>query len=204
MRIIYPPRPQGKISPTQLPTLEKRQKYVAQRKFRGARNLIHRSTKGEISMYSRHGRKHLRYKMPSELKKELSALNFEKGEEYWLDSELMDPRIPHVVILFDVLQAGKYLYGVSQMERLDLLRKICNNPQSHSEPDISLCVSKHVWLAEHWTVGFSQRFEEALTNDLIEGLVLREKESILDNWGVSEYEIAWQLRVRKPGPNYQV
>ena len=166
--------------------------------------MVHRSASGEITLYSRHGRKHLTYKMPATLKKQLSALKFEHGKEYWLDSELMHPRIPDVVILFDVLHAGQYLYGVSQQERLDMLAGICSNPTAPSEPEIALRVSEHVWMAECFTSGFAARYTEALDNELIEGLVLRETQSVLDNFGASEYEVGWQLRVRKQGPNYQL
>jgi len=159
-------------------------------------------------MFSRHGRRHLTYKISKPLQKELSNLNFEENKEYWLDSELMHPRISHVVILYDVLHAGRYLYGHKQSDRLELLNSLCRNPQELAEPSIALRVSSHVWLAQNWESGFVELFREAIDRpeyaDLIEGLVLREKSSILDNYGRQEYEVPWQMRVRKPGPNYQL
>lgn len=204
MRILYPPRPQGKVTQQQLPRLEQRGKHIVQRKFRGSRNLIHRSTNGDITLYSRHGRKHLKYKMPRILKEQLASLAFESGKEYWLDSELMHPHIEDTVILYDVLQAGEYLYGVNQLERLDLLSKICRNPSKLATIDIALEVSQNVWLAEWWDRDFLQHFQEKIHLDHIEGLVLRKKDSCLDNFGLKEYEIDWQIRCRKPGPNYQL
>jgi len=204
MRILYPPRPKGKVPHNQLPRLEQRGKHIVQRKFRGSRNLIHRSTDGDISIYSRHGRKHLRYKMPDFLKRQLASMSFEAGKEYWLDSELMHPHIDDVVILFDVLQAGDYLYGVDQMERLSILSELCNNPTKHASPDIALKVKDNVWLAEWWDKDFQTRYSEMLDLDHIEGLVLREKSSCLDNFGINEYEVDWQIRCRKPGPNYEL
>lgn len=204
MRIIFPPRPEGKVPPRQLARIEKRGKHIVQRKFRGSRNLIHRSPDGEITIYSRHGRKHLRYKMPSTLKQQLASLSFEDGKEYWLDSELMHPHIDDVVILFDILQAGDYLYGVNQIERLDILSNLCNNPIEYASPDIALKVTNLVWLAEWWDKDFPEHFQEMIELDHIEGLVLREKESTLDNFGISEYDVDWQIRCRKPGPNYQL
>lgn len=204
MRILYPPRPQGKVPQQQLARLEQRGKHIVQRKFRGSRNLIHRSTTGDITLYSRHGRKHLKYKMPRILKQQLASLAFESGKEYWLDSELMHPHIEDTVILYDVLQADEYLYGVNQLERLDLLSKICRNPNKLATIDIALEVSQNVWLAEWWDRDFLQHFQEKIHLDHIEGLVLRKKDSCLDNFGLKEYEIDWQIRCRKPGPNYQL
>lgn len=202
MKIIYPPRPKGKVPPNQLDIIEERNTHVIQRKFRGSRNIIHRATDGRISFYSRHGRSHLKYKLPKFLALEIESLNFENGKEYWLDSELMHPHIENVVILYDVLQAGKYLYGVNQIERLELLSNICRNPKELSEPKIALCVTKHVWMAENWESDFSQHFNEFIHLDHIEGLVLRQKDSCLDDFGSKEYEIDWQIRCRKKGPNY--
>lgn len=203
MRILYPPRPQGKVPSQELARIEKRGKHIVQRKFRGSRNLIHRSADGTIKLYSRHGRKHLRYKMPRILEHQLASLAFEPGKEYWLDSELMHPHIEDVVILYDVLHAGDYLYGVDQMDRLELLSKLCNDPQQLASIDIALEVTSNVWLAEWWCRDFAKHFQEKIDLVHIEGLVLREKDSCLDNFGLKEYEIDWQIRCRKPGPNYQ-
>lgn len=204
MKIIFPPRPEGKIHPSQLSKLEARGKYVVQRKFRGSRNLIHRSTKGDISFFSRYGRGHKKFKLPGFLQSEIASLAFEKGKEYWLDSELMDPRIKNTVILFDVLQAGPYLYGVDQESRLQILDNLCHNPEQPKDPQFAICVTKHVWLAQHWDSHFEMHFSEMIDDDNIEGLVLRERKSCLDHFGHKMYDVSWQIRCRKPGPNYEM
>lgn len=201
MKIIYPPRPVGKIHHNQLDKLEAKKTYLCQRKFRGSRNLIHRATDGQISLFSRHGRKHLKFKPSKQLITQLESLNFESNQEYWLDSELMDQEY---VILYDVLHAGKYLYGVKQTDRLNLLANICNNPSELASNKIALHVASKILLAEHWTDAFKAHYNELIHLDCIEGLFLRLKDSFLDNFGYKEYEVNWQLRCRKPGPNYQL
>src|SRR4051812_44739610 len=128
MRIIYPPRPRGTIPPGQLDGFERRGKHLAQRKFNGHRNLIHFAPDGGISIYGRYGAPHRRYRMSRDLREELTALQFDAGKEYWLDSELLHPRVPNTVVIFDVLQAGDYLYGIGIEERLALMDAICGSP----------------------------------------------------------------------------
>jgi ATP-dependent DNA ligase len=202
MGIIYPPRPASKILPSMLPDLEKRGRYLVQRKFNGDRCLIHFTGNGKVNLYNRYG-KAQKYKMPPFLRKELLGLNLDPASEYWLDGELMDVRIPDTIVFYDVLHATSYLYGRSLIERLDLLRKICNNPVVHAEPAIALAVNKHLWLAEAFESNFADRFKDFLHLSTIEGLVLKERASLLSNWGQKPYEVNWQIRCRKPGPTYK-
>lgn len=206
LKIIYPPRPKGKILPSQLDVLEAKKQYVIQRKFNGQRNLTHRSPEGEITIWSRYGRKHARYKTPGFLQRELAALNYEDGKEYWLDGELLDSKVADgpkdTVVLYDVLQAGNYLFGQKLLDRLSLLNTICRSPTEYPPLPLALRVSDHVWLAETWLGDFTRHFEEYLHLALIEGLVLKEIASGLDSFGHHEYACSWQWRCRKPGPSY--
>lgn len=199
MRIPYPPRPESKIRPGQLPRLEASGEWVAQYKFNGDRNLVYATTGSLPQIYSRYGRGHGSYKAPTFLRRELGALKLPPGE-HWLDSELLASQ--HTIVLFDVLQLGKWLYGVKQMDRLDMLATICGKPQQKSEPAIALRVSEHVWMAETFDRDFVTHFEEFIHLDLIEGLFLRRRESWLDTYGAKPYDCPWQLRCRKEGPTY--
>jgi ATP-dependent DNA ligase len=203
MKPIFPPRPKGKVPSSELPHLEKAGKWLVQRKFNGDRSVIFRAADGTLSIFGRYGKPYERYKMSGELRRELSALKFEDGKSYWLDCELIHEHFPHTVVLFDILQAGRYLFGAKQETRLQLLSDICNNPKKNpSDPAIALSVSPHVWMAETWDADFLARFQDHIHLDVIEGLMLRRKDSVLDNYGSSEYEVAWQVRCRKPGPTY--
>lgn len=203
--VVYPPRPEGKIQPSQLSRLEKEQKYVVQRKFNGDRCLVHVEN-GQVRLFSRYGKPFDRYKTPSFLVKEILSLNL-LDQEYWLDGELLNKNaaktgVKNTIVLYDVLQAGSYLYGSTQMQRLELLAKIAKKPTELAEPAIALRVSDHVWMAETWDSGFESHFTDFITHFLVEGLVLRLKDSFLDNFGASEYLVKWLIRCRKTGSTY--
>jgi len=201
-KYVYPPRPSSKMRPVDLPGREATGKYLAQRKFNGDRcvPLIEGTV---VHLSNRHGRWHSQSKL-RELRSELLRLKLSSGSHY-LDGELLKSG---VLVLFDVLQIGTMLIGKKQTERLDLLDKICGSPtepcgMSHDGVPLALRVSDHIWLAEWWTSDFVARFQECIGHNLIEGLVLREKDSVIDSFGVSEYEVDWQVRCRKPSKKYR-
>lgn len=202
MKIIYPPRPSGKINPTDLPYYESTGKWCVQRKFNGHRNLIHISPDRVVTFASRHGQEHKKWTPSPQLKEELlSVLELQKGLEYWLDGELMAKQVnaTNEIILFDVLQEGRYFFGFpDQMKRLEILKGICGNPKVLEPGGIALEVSPKIWMAETWTDHFVDRFKEALPNPRLEGLVLRKKAAALDNFGQTEYETGNVIRCRKP------
>ena len=208
MRIIYPPRPKGKITPSQLDTYDKTGRWLVQRKFNGTRNPIHVSPDGVVSMFGRHGEEHRQFEMSKSLADEILSLNLELGKEYWLDSELLafktkTPQYKGKVVLFDLLQAGRYLFKrPDQVIRLEMLADICGNPQEYEPGNLALQVTENVWLAENFLSDFRVEFDRHLQTDEIEGVVLRRKNSTIDNTGTKEYDITWQIRCRKPHKNY--
>jgi hypothetical protein len=200
-KIIFPPRPKSKMLPKDLPYYEKSGKWVAQRKFRGSRTVINISPLGEITMGNRHGTSFARFSLDQKYREEiLSGLNLQKNTEYWLDGELMnkDENATNEIILFDVLQVGRYLFGSpNQVERLKMLAEICGNPKEHCPSKIALQVTPRIWMAETFASDFPKRFAEALPIPQLEGLVLRKKTSTLDNFGHNEYETDDMIRCRK-------
>jgi ATP-dependent DNA ligase len=207
MQILYPPRPKGRIPPTELSRLEQTGKWIVQRKFNGDRNLIHISVAGKISFFSRYGRVHERWKPSDTLIQQVASLNLRKDEEYWLDGELLHLRakvdgIRDTVVLYDVLQAGKYLFGVNQMARLSILKDICRYPNQFVDRKLALKITDSLWLAEFWESDFLQHFNESKDSEVLEGLVLKKKNSSLDNAGNKPYDVDWQIRCRKSSGNY--
>ena len=121
---LYPPSPKNKINPRDLSYYEERG-YLAQRKFNGSRNLIYISSDKDVKCFGRHGSSHSRFQMSNNLKEEiLSSLDLIDGQEYWLDSELMNKTksdcYRNKIILFDVLQAGQY-FVFSEKYSYDIL-----------------------------------------------------------------------------------
>ena len=201
-RYIYPPRPQSRILPDQLPDEERRGIWCWQYKYNGDRciAIVEKSATGrKITFANRHGKFTPSTKLGT-LRKELSSKNFvlPVGTHY-LDGELISGDI---LILYDVLQLTQYLFGKTLEERYRLLSEVCGNPSEPCVDEFALKVTDHVWMAPMGDSDFVQNFNRYITHKLIEGLVLKRKGSILDNWGSTEYEIDWQLRCRKPSKNY--
>lgn len=203
LRYIYPPRPTLTIHPRFLPDYENT--WFAQRKYNGQRNLIHVLQDGNVEFWGRHGKAH-EYSVPSFLQKEISGLSLDKGKEYWIDSELLHNKtstIKDTIVIYDILFAGKLLFGVKQLDRLHLMNKICNvNPENEETSHLGIQVSDSVFVAKSFTSNFCNLFGQALNVPELEGLVLRNPNSKLDNLGQKEYEVSWMIRCRKEHKNY--
>ena len=176
--------------------------WIAQRKFRGSRILVYISKDKKVTVGSRHGIKFSKFDLDSCEKKELtSCLNLENNKDYWLDGELMnkDKNATNEIIFFDVLQVGEYFFHKpSQEERLEILKNICNNPKNKCRSNIALEITSKFWLAESFFSEFKNRFDESISNEQLEGLVLRRKKTGLDSFGEKEYETTNLIRCRKP------
>jgi ATP-dependent DNA ligase len=202
MKIIFPPRPKGKMLPTDLRYYEETGDWVAQRKFRGSRIVLHISCNKEVTVGTRHGTAFSKFQFESKRRDELlDSLNLEQNKEYWLDGELMNKDInaTNEIIFFDVLQAGRYLFfKPTQVERLEILNSICGSPTKKSRSGIALEISPSHWMAETFYDNFSSRFDESLDNPQLEGLLLRKKNVGIESLGEKEYETTNLIRCRKP------
>lgn len=205
MPTLYPPHPASRIPSHDLDSYEATGEWIAQRKFNGTHVLLHVSQGGDVGILTRHGTPPKMFSLSKNHILQILALNLERGKEYWFDGELLDhktasPVYKGKIVLFDVLQAGRYfLRNPNQAERLKILSDICGNPTKR-EPNrgIALEVSEDLWVAENWTSGFRDRFSDFLDMDEIEGLVLRKASSALENFGREKYDVHWIVRCRKP------
>lgn len=200
---IYPPRPRASIPPGDLDHYDNTGDWIAQPKYQGTRNLVH-IDKGEVSLWSRHGTPHKAFSLSVSLKNEILALpGLEKGVEYWLDGELLYSKTKAIdtkgkIVLFDVLFAGKYLFlAPDQMGRIQMLDDICGNPRT-IDPyrQMSYEISESLLMAPYFENKFSEHFRR-FNYDEVEGLVLRRKNSGLDNFGRKEYLANWLVRCRR-------
>lgn len=205
--IIFPPRPKSKIPPSRLASYENG-KWVIQRKFNGTRVVICIEEGGDCYMLNRHGIPG-DFKLTKTLKDEILSLRIERGLKYWLDGELLNAKTKTLdykekVILFDVLQVGRYLFGgPTLLDRLKILDSICGFPKQH-EPNlgIALQATDNIWMAETFDRDFVARYNDFIDQPEIEGVVLKKKNSTLDDFGRKEYEVDWQIRCRKIHKNY--
>lgn len=205
---IFPPRPKGAMTAVHLEGYENSSLWVAQRKFNGNRNIIHVEN-GKVSFFNRHAKPHVRFVPSKSLIEQVNSLNLDPKLSYWLDGELLhektkNPIYKNRIVLYDILQAGRYLFGSpTQLVRLQLLNEICGNPNVREpENGIALIVTENIWMAETFLNGFKDRFNDLIGLDEIEGLVLRKRASVLDNTGKKEYNCSWIIRCRKPHKNY--
>lgn len=205
---IFPPRPKGAMPPRELDYYEKQGVWCAQYKYNGSRCVIH-IINGTVSIIDRHASKHRSYTMPATMRDQLLALpGLDKNKEYWLDGELLIKTsatdTKEKIVLFDVLQAGNYLFlKPNQMGRLDMLNEICGRPKELDPMrGMGFVISDDLMMAPTFQSDFTAHFNEKIQYDECEGLVLRRKDSALDNFGTKEYECSWIVRCRKPHKNY--
>ena len=209
MEVIYPPRPESRILPARLPEFEKTGRWVVQRKFNGTRIQVYVHN-GTVRLLHK-GERPKQFILTTGLKSEILSLNLDPALVYWLDGELMDAKTKTSaykgkIVLYDVLQAGRYFFGAPNlMGRLAVLDEICKHP-TEKEPNlgIALRVTPNVWMAETFTTDFSKRFKDFILHNEIEGLVLKQKDSVIKNYGKKEYDVPWQIRCRKPNKLYEL
>jgi ATP-dependent DNA ligase len=215
MRYIYPPRPKSKITPFQLSQYEKAKKFDrCQRKFNGDRCEIHITADRKVLFYNRHKEPFSRFNASQDIIRQVLSLDLPEGE-VWLDGELLKNRTTSIeykdngktiprIVLYDVLvYGGKYLLNVTWDDRQELLKRICRFPTVLEKVnEIALVVSESLWLAETWDKDFPLHYKEKVQLPEIEGLVLKKGKAALDNLGMVEYNVGWQIRCRKPSNMY--
>jgi len=210
MKILYPPHPNIRIPFNKLKEYEESGKWIAQRKFNGTNILIYISTNREISILTRHGTPPKLFSLSESHANQLLSLNLDPNKDYWLNGELLDHKTKNKdykkkIVLFDVLHAGRYLVkNPNQIKRLEMLKDICNHPEKLEKNGLALEVTQDIWMAESWEYDFEQHYNKYIDKDEIEGLILRKKNSFLDNFGQKEYDVSWIVKCRKPhsGGNY--
>jgi len=208
-KILFPPRPKSRVNPTAIKTYMRRG-YIGQRKFNGTHVVVNVTPERKVGILTRHGDSPKQFSLSVSHAKQILSLNLESGLEYWLQGELLNnkttnPNYKGKIVFFDVLQAGRYLYGDPPlMKRIEMLANICRNP-TELEPyhGIALATTKDIWMAETFTRNLVERYKEMIQYDEIEGLVLKKPKSCLDNFGQKEYDVNWMLRCRKPNKLYQ-
>lgn len=208
VNFIFPPRPRGKIDPDHLARFAVGD-WIAQWKYNGTRNLIHVEADRFVRLYQRHGKPHSQYKLDDATREQILSLDLVPGEGYILDGELLHAKsrdVKGIMVLYDVLYEGCYLAGTTVGDRIARLTRICRDPQLYEPGGRALRVAGNIWLAPTFGPGdFASKYAQAIPDALLEGLVLKRRDARLIELGGREYEVDWQLRVRKPHPggNYR-
>jgi ATP-dependent DNA ligase len=203
---IYPPRPKGAMPPNLLPKYEQKG-WVAEWKYNGDRVVVYvDNIKKNVIVYNRHNKKHLKLNN-KQIAEQFFKLNLESAV-YWFDGEGLEdkasPQYKGNIVLFDILGINKFFFGKNNLvSRYEQLKNICGNP-TQLEPinGIAYKVTKNIWFAPMFKEGFIDRFNQHIQLKEIEGLVVKDPNSILNYSPNKQTEISWMIRCRKPTKNY--
>lgn len=210
LKPFFPPRPGVTLFHPFLKDYSSKD-WLAQRKFKGQRNLIYVRQDRKVELWSRHPQnkfQHGNYELSLSMKSSILELDL-PDTDVVIDSELLHAKtkgVKDIVVVYDVLYIGQYLGNEIQTARLDILQKICRNPTELEPGQRGLLVNQHVWMAETIQDDFPTQYRSMLDCPEIEGLVLRRRNSRLRDGNPSlgriKYEVPWMIRVRKPEKGY--
>ena len=179
-------------------------KWIAQVKLNGQRNMIYVSPDRSINLWGRHKNLHRNYTAPEWLYEALiDSIDWPDG---WvvLDGELLHAKGPEVkdtFYLWDILVwDSEVMLGRTGRERYDLLRDKSN--VLNEGPYIDH-VHSHIWLAN--LINGQEGCREAWDADLPlhEGLVFKNFDFKLLPMVTESANGPWQVRSRKPTKSYK-
>lgn len=186
---LYPEKPEL-ISKDQrlFDKLNRKESWLAEYKYNGSRLQLHMMN-GEIQFWDRHGKQLAYNRTPS---KEIIELlkNADLPNSYNLfDGELRHNKvvgIQHKIILYDVIiYNGELLIKVPFQERRKILEKHFG---VESEP---------VGITKQFQTDFHKMYNISMENEELEGLILKNKNGVLDVSRTSNRNSLWMKKVRK-------
>ena len=167
--------------------------WVAERKYNGTRLELH-FIQGEFKFWGRHGSP-LRYTPSPDLLEELKKLPLSKSY-YSFDAELCDKKVKGVrdrVVFYDLhIYKGELLTTKPFWYRRELLETLFKRVGK----------AKNISLIEQFSGRFKPLFNRVIKNEAIEGLVLKNKQGMLNLGRTSAIESQWMYKVRKPSGRY--
>jgi len=202
---IYPPRPKNIINPIDL-SLYDDGSLLSQIKTNGSNCVL--STNGiDYKVMNRHGQRLTNFQLTDNEIRDIYRGNGDwlviNGE--YLNKNKYDERnqkFNHKLIIFDILvYNNEYLVGSTFEQRIQLLDKLYG--QVDSEKDYLYKISQNVYRVRSYDVGFKSLFDKYTPIDLVEGLVLKRKNSKLEISSGTENNWRGQLKSRKPTKNYK-
>jgi hypothetical protein len=209
LRYIYPCRPANAISPEELNFWDN-QSMTAQLKVNGSNTLIF--TNGEIvRVMGRHNQLLSNFQVsreeiidslyrPLNLNGNWLVLNGETLNKSKLDERGIT--FNQKLILFDILVFDSdYLVGKTFQERIYLLDSMYGN--NISDKEYLHGISDNIYRVKSHDKDFKNLFDTYTKIDLIEGLVLKRKNSKLELATSENNNTKSQLKARKPTKNYK-
>jgi len=206
---IYPCRPANAIKPETL-DLWDNSTMAAQLKINGSNTLVF--TNGEsIRVMGRHNQMLTNFQIskdeiienlykPLNLSGNWIVLNGETLNKSKLDES--GQTFNQKLILFDILVFdSNYLVGRTFKERIDILDDIYGKKESDKE--YLHGISNNIYRVKSYDSGFKELFDNYTKINLIEGLVLKRKNSKLEVATGEKNNWRSQLKCRKPEKNYR-
>lgn len=185
---LYPPRPTEAIDRSLIPFFETRG-YVAQIKKNGTCSVVWIGQSGKVEFYTRHNSAHRAW-TPS--RQTIEFLSQFRNSCFVF--ELLHSKgggVRDTLYFFDALRvAGIDLVGTTFTDRMRFLRGVINE-----------AAPENMSVARVYTKGFKKLYER-LTDDLDEGIVLKDPNSVLRDCHRDGLNDGWQVKCRKPTKNY--
>lgn len=204
-KYIYPPRPKNSIMSNELDLYEG-QNMTGQIKTNGSNCVL--STNGiDYRVMNRHGQRMTNFRLTHD---EIKDIYRGTGEWMMINAEYLNKnkydegnqKFNHKLIIFDILvYNSEYLVGSTFEQRIQLLDKLYG--QVDSEKDYLYRISQNTYRVKSYYVGFKSLFDKYTPIDLVEGLVLKRKNSKLEISSGTENNWRGQLKSRKPTKNYK-
>jgi hypothetical protein len=208
-KYIYPCRPVNPISPDELDSCDDNS-MISQLKLNGSNALIF--TNGEsLAIMGRHKQILSNFRITeSEIIENLyKPLNL-NGNWIVLNAEYLNKSkkdengeiFNHKLVIFDILvYDSNYLIGKTFKERVDILDRVYG--KSSSDKDYLYSVSDNIYRVKSYDSGFKNIFDNYTEIDLIEGLVIKRKNSRLEAASGEKNNWRGQLKCRKPTKLYK-
>lgn len=204
-RYIYPPRPRNAIQDSELDSWDNGS-LVGQVKLNGSNISIYTNGTKHIVM-NRHGQRLTNFQLTDN---EIKDIYRGTGEWMVINGEYMNKSksdenaqvFNHKFVIFDILvYNNEYLVGSTFEQRIQLLDKLYG--QVDSEKDYLYKISQNTYRVKSYDVGFKSLFDKYTPIDLVEGLVLKRKNSKLEISSGVENNWRGQLKSRKRTLNYK-
>jgi hypothetical protein len=202
---IYPTRPKNAICPDDLDFYDNGS-LLGQIKGNGSNCEIY--TNGDkVVVMNRHNQRLTNFRLTDE---EVKSLYHGNGEwlvingEYLNKNKLDETNKPfnHKFIIYDILVYNdEHLIGKTFEERIHLLDYLYGKVDS--EKEYLYRISENVYRFKSYGSGFKELFDKLTPIDLVEGLVLKRKNSKLEAGLTSENNWRSQIKCRKKTLSYK-
>lgn len=204
-RFIYPPRPKNAIESSDLQSYDDGS-MISQIKSNGS-NCVFSTNGEEFHAMNRHGDRLSNFRITED---ELKGIYRGTGEWMVINGEYLNKNksdetnqsFNHKLIIFDILvNDGDYLVGRTFEDRISILDELYG--KANSDKEYLYKISENVYRVKSYNSGFKELFDRYVPIDLVEGLVLKRKNSKLEISNGVDNNWRSQVKCRKRCNSYK-